>query len=64
MSLDYLLSDNPKLTFFLNGKRILPTLNHDTLTFNIPAGRHHFSAVYRDRTFEAFWVLYGDISRS
>jgi F5/8 type C domain len=59
MALDYLLSDNPKLTFLLNGKRILPTLSHDTLTFNLPAGRHHFRAVYRDRTLVAFWVLYG-----
>lgn len=58
-SLQYLLSDNPRFRYYLNGKSINPPRDQFPVTIDVPAGRSVVEIRYRHWILRLFWVAYG-----
>ncbi|WP_430390450.1 hypothetical protein [Dyella sp. 20L07] len=56
-TVQYLFSDNPRLRYELNGKRIKPGLRDGLITFDAAAGRNVLEVSYRNSSLIAFWIM-------
>jgi F5/8 type C domain len=57
---EYLLWNNPRLTYFLNGKRIQITSSQNLpVSISVPAGQNKIEIRYRHWPLTTFWILYG-----
>jgi hypothetical protein len=57
-SVQYLLSDNPRFRYYVNGARIKPTRDRLRVTIDLPAGRNVVEIRYRHWLLRLFWVGY------
>ena len=56
---EYLLSNNPRLHFFLNGKRVAPRdQDNSPLAIQLPSGHNLIEVRYRNWPLTVFWVFY------
>lgn len=62
VAVQYLFSDNPRLKYYLNGKRIEFTDEGGKAIVPIPPGKNTFEVRYRHWPLTAFWVLYATYS--
>ena len=54
----YLFWDNPRLKYYLNGKRATVVEQNGLRTIEVPAGRNIIEIRYRHWPLTIFWVLY------
>jgi hypothetical protein len=54
----YLFSENPRLNFYLNGKRITPGERNGLLTVEAPIGKNTLELRYRHWPLTMFWVMF------
>jgi hypothetical protein len=57
-SLQYLLSDNPRFRYYLNGASIKPPRDRLPVTIDLPPGRNVVEIRYRHWLLRLFWVGY------
>jgi putative flippase GtrA len=57
-SVEYLFSDNPRLRFYLNGKRATLVKREGLRAINVPAGQNTIEIRYRHWPLTIFWVFY------
>jgi len=58
VTMKYLLWNNPRLAYSLNGRPLTPGENEGLVSISLPAGRNVVEIVYRNRMFALFWVVY------
>jgi hypothetical protein len=58
VTMKYLLWNNPRLGYRLNGKPLTPGVSEGLVSIGLPAGRNVVEIVYRNRMFALFWVGY------
>ena len=58
VTLKYLLWNNPRLRYSLNGKPLTPGESDGLVSISLPMGRNVVDIVYHNRMFALFWVGY------
>jgi hypothetical protein len=58
-AVQYLFSDNPKLTYTVDGKRVAFDVSSGVPTYLLPAGRHTIEIRYCHGLLGLFWIVYG-----
>jgi hypothetical protein len=58
VTMKYLLWDNPRLRYTLNGKPIKPAKNEGLIAIDLPTGRNVICIAYYNWMFGLFWVVY------
>jgi hypothetical protein len=58
-TVEYLLSPNPRLRFFVDGKSVEPAQKAGLTTFEVGAGAHTVEVRYRHWWLKLFWIVYG-----
>ena len=58
VTMKYLLWDNPRLRYTLNGKPVTPGKSDGRVVIGLPAGRNVIGITYHNRMFALFWVVY------
>jgi hypothetical protein len=56
--LQYLLWNNPRLRYAVNGARVLPEIRDGVATLRLPRGRNVITIQYHNRTLTIFWIVY------
>ena len=54
----YLLWPNPRASFYVDGRRITPTLHDGLAAITVPSGRHTIEMRYRHWPLRLFWLVY------
>ena len=54
----YLLWDNPRLKYTLNGKPFTPGKSDGLVAIGLPPGRNVIGIAYHNRMFVLFWIVY------
>jgi len=54
----YLLWPNPRASFYVDGRRITPTLHDGLAAITVPSGRHTVEMRYRHWPLRLFWLVY------
>jgi len=57
-NVEYLFWNNPRLKYYLNGKRVTTVDREGLRAINVPAGRNTIEIRYRHWPLTLFWVLY------
>jgi hypothetical protein len=58
VTMKYLLWDNPRLRYTLNGKPITPAKNDGLIAIDLSTGRNVIGIAYHNRMFVFFWIVY------
>jgi hypothetical protein len=58
VTMKYLLWDNPRLRYTLNGKPVTPEVIDGLVAIGLPPGRNVVGITYHNRMFALFWVGY------
>jgi hypothetical protein len=58
VTMKYLLWDNPRLRYTLNGKPIMPGKSDGLVAIDLPPGRNVIGIAYHNWMFGLFWVVY------
>jgi hypothetical protein len=58
LTMKYLLWDNPRLRYTLNGKPLIPGKRDGLVAIDLPPGRNVIGIDYHNRMFALFWVVY------
>jgi hypothetical protein len=58
VTMKYLLWDNPRLRYTVNGKPVTPSKSEGLVVIGLPAGRNVIGITYHNRMFALFWVVY------
>jgi hypothetical protein len=56
--LQYLLWNNPRLRYAVNGARVLPEIRDGVATLRLPRGRNVVTIQYHNHTLTIFWIVY------
>jgi hypothetical protein len=58
VTMKYLLWDNPRLRYTLNGKPVMPSKRDGLVAIDLPLGRNVIGIAYHNWMFGLFWVVY------
>ena len=58
VTMKYLLWDNPRLKYTLNGKPVTPSKSDGLVSIGLSPGRNVIGIAYHNRMFALFWVVY------
>ena len=58
LAVKYLLWNNPRLRYVLNGKTVSPESRDGLAVIKVPAGHNTLRIHYHNRTLAAFWIVY------
>jgi hypothetical protein len=58
-AVQYLFSDNPKLTYTVDGERVAFDVSSGVPSYLLPAGRHSIEIRYSHGLLGLFWIVYG-----
>jgi len=58
VTMKYLLWDNPRLRYTLNGKPLIPSKSDGLVAIDLPPGRNIVGIMYHNRMLGLFWVVY------
>lgn len=56
-TVEYLFWDNPRLAYYVDGKRVTPQKEGGPVSFHLPAGRHTVELRYRHWPLKIFWLM-------
>jgi hypothetical protein len=57
-TVQYLFWNNPRLKYYLNGKKVTPVDDGGLQTLNVPAGKNNIEIHYTHRSLLLFWIFY------
>ena len=58
VTMKYLLWDNPRLRYTVNGKSVTPGKSEGLTVIGLPPGRNVIGITYHNRMFALFWIAY------
>ena len=58
VTVKYLLWNNPRLRYQLNGKTVVPDIQEGLAVIGLPAGRNALTITYHNRLLSVFWLGY------
>ena len=58
VTVKYLLWNNPRLRYQLNGKTVVPDIHEGLAVIGLPAGRNALTITYHNRLLSVFWLGY------
>ena len=58
VTMKYLLWDNPRLRYTVNGKPVTPSKSDGLVVIGLPAGRNVIGITYHNRMLALFWIVY------
>ena len=58
VAVQYLFFDNPRLKYYLNGKRVIPVEKDGSRIINVKAGHNTVEIQYRHWSLVIFWIFY------